>query len=120
MAGNSSGGVNSLNLLIARTRVGVKCFHSAAQEAPMSSSSSLVPHLAHWIHQRFIWLLIASYGVAALAPGLGLWIKNVTVAELTTLQTRLSLPMVLLAMLLFNAGLGVDLAELKRLLRQPA
>lgn len=64
--------------------------------------------ISHFIHAHFIWLLIGSYVVAAFFPGLGLSVRYLTWGSI-------SLPMLMLGFLLFNAGLGVDLAALKQL-----
>ena len=72
----------------------------------------MLSRLSHFVHRRFIWLLIASYGVAAIFPGLGLGIRAIAWGPL-------SLPMAMLAFLLFNAGLGVQLAELKQFRHDP-
>jgi len=46
-------------------------------------------------------------------PGFGLWIRNVSFGG------AISLPLLMLAALLLNAGLGVKTEELTRLLRKP-
>jgi BASS family bile acid:Na+ symporter len=76
---------------------------------------------SHFIHRHFLSLLIGSYVLAGLLPALGLMIGKVTVGHLTLFgeTTRVSLPMVMLACLLLNAGLGVEAGPLKRLLRGP-
>ncbi len=68
--------------------------------------------LSHFLHRRFILLLVASYVLAGFLPGPGLWIRS-------TAWGGISLPMVMLGLLLFNAGLGVELAELKEIRRRP-
>ena len=68
--------------------------------------------LAHFVHARFIWLLVGSYLVAAFLPTPGLWLKGVTVGTI-------SLPMAMLGFLLFNAGLGADLSALRKLRGDP-
>jgi len=56
--------------------------------------------------------LIASYFVAGFFPGLGLAIRAVS-------WGTISLPMAMLGFLLFNAGLGIQLSELKNLRHNP-
>jgi BASS family bile acid:Na+ symporter len=68
--------------------------------------------LTHFVHRRFIWLLIASYLLAGFFPALGLAIRAVSWGSV-------SLPMLMLGFLLFNAGMGVELAEIKHLRRRP-
>ena len=58
-------------------------------------------------------MIVASYIVAAMMPGFGLWIRNVSFSG------AVSLPLLMLAALLFNAGLGVKTEELTRLLQKP-
>ncbi|HEY2838076.1 MAG TPA: bile acid:sodium symporter [Pirellulales bacterium] len=68
--------------------------------------------VSHFIHRRFIWLLIASYFLAAFAPAFGLWIRSASLFGV-------HLPLLMLGFLLFNAGMGVELAELRRLRHEP-
>ncbi|QDU92526.1 Sodium Bile acid symporter family protein [Lignipirellula cremea] len=73
------------------------------------------------MHRRFIWLVVASYFVAALLPQFGLWIRTASLGFVPLTQGRLeaSLPSIMLASLLFNAGLGVRLSDLKQLIHGP-
>lgn len=73
---------------------------------------SLFAKLSHFIHARFIWLLLGSYVVAAFFPAVGLWIRSVSFGAV-------SLPMLMLGFLLFNAGLGIDLSALKTIRHDP-
>ncbi|HKY72927.1 MAG TPA: bile acid:sodium symporter [Nitrospira sp.] len=72
------------------------------------------------IHGHFLWFLVGAYTVAAMRPELGLWIRDVTLGELSIFKTdiHLSLILVLLATLMFNAGLGVKTAHLQVLTRK--
>jgi BASS family bile acid:Na+ symporter len=87
----------------------------------MNPAKTRVAALVHVIHRRFIWIIVSSYAVAAVWPGFGLWIRNLHLGSATVFQGKLafSLPPVMLASLLFNAGLGVRTAELKHMLRKP-
>ena len=75
--------------------------------------------ISHFLHRRLLWLLIAAYLVAVVFPAPGLWIRNVSFGEVSFSQQRtsLSLLMMMLALLMFNAGLGLQLSHLKRVLR---
>src|SRR5258708_32712662 len=81
----------------------------------------LAGSLSHFMHRPFVWLLIGSYAVAALCPAFGLWIRSVSFGQGRFLyqDTKLTLPMLMLAFLLLNAGLGVATSELGKLLRSP-
>jgi BASS family bile acid:Na+ symporter len=76
---------------------------------------------SHFVHKRFLWLMIGSYAVAAVLPKWGLWIRDVRLGELTLFGTKttISLSMAMLAALLLNAGLGVKLSHFRELLRNP-
>ncbi len=67
---------------------------------------------SHWVHAHFIWLLIGSYLLAAVFPGVGLAVRSMS-------WGRVSLPMAMLGFLLFNAGMGIELAALGGLKRDP-
>ncbi|SIO59309.1 bile acid:Na+ symporter, BASS family [Singulisphaera sp. GP187] len=75
----------------------------------------------HWFHKHFLWILIATYAVAAYAPAAGLMIRSVSFGTIHLFggSTHLTLPAVMLGLLLLNAGLGVRTSELKRLLTNP-
>jgi BASS family bile acid:Na+ symporter len=77
--------------------------------------------VSHFIHHQFLWLLTGSYVLAGVAPAWGLGIRNVTFGHVTFwgASTRISLPLVMLAFLLLNAGLGVEAGRLRTLLRNP-
>lgn len=68
--------------------------------------------LSHFVHANFIWLLLGSYVVAAFVPTLGLAIRGVSIGTI-------GLPMIMLGMLLFNAGMGVEISALRRLRYDP-
>jgi BASS family bile acid:Na+ symporter len=76
--------------------------------------------VSHFVHEHFLWLLLGSYALAAVCPGLGLTIRTVSFGEVAIFgQMKVTLPVVMLALVLLNAGLGTQTRELKNLLRQP-
>ncbi len=77
--------------------------------------------LSHAIHRYFIWIVLASYFFAAVLPGPGLSIRRIDLGGVDIGGTKiaLALPSLMLAFLLFNAGLGVRTAELSALVRKP-
>jgi BASS family bile acid:Na+ symporter len=77
--------------------------------------------LGQWVHQRLVWLIVLAYAVAGVWPGLGLHARHVVIASvhLFPAPIPLTLPMVLLAGLLFNAGLGLEASALGSVLRRP-
>jgi BASS family bile acid:Na+ symporter len=78
--------------------------------------------LLHFIHKHFIWIIVSSYIVAAIFPDLGLLMRHIEFGSVDILRTKItvSLPPVMLAFLLFNAGLGIRANELIDLKRKPA
>jgi BASS family bile acid:Na+ symporter len=87
----------------------------------MDSHGHPLTRFSHFLHRNFIWFLIGSYVVAGIAPAAGEAIKNVSLGriELFGESLHVSLPMLLLALLLLNAGLGVQADQLRHLLRRP-
>jgi BASS family bile acid:Na+ symporter len=76
--------------------------------------------VAHFIHEHLLLILLGSYGCAGVLPNPGLWLRALSV-DISPGQnaTRVSLPLVMLGFLLFNAGLGVETSQLRRLARSP-
>lgn len=87
----------------------------------MANRGFFLARLSHAVHQHFIWWLIGSYAIASLFPGFGLWIRSVSLGDITVFQetTRITLPMLMLSFLLFNGGLGVQTSQLRHLIRSP-
>jgi BASS family bile acid:Na+ symporter len=81
----------------------------------MKTPRSQVILIADAVRRRFIWVILGSYVVAALLPGPGLWIRSagVSASPAQPLGLQFSLPALMLGVLLFNAGLGVDANDLK-------
>lgn len=77
--------------------------------------------IAHLLHKNLLGFLLATYALAAIAPGLGLAIRGVAFGRVGLLgeSMTVSLPTLMLGFLLFNAGIGVRVAELKHLARSP-
>lgn len=85
------------------------------------SAKHTASRLAHFLHEKFLLLLVGAYVLASLVPGPGLWLRDVSLGTLSLFggSTRVSLSMLMLSFLLFNAGLGVEPGELKKLVRSP-
>src|SRR5579864_7519877 len=88
---------------------------------PLLDKRCWIAAVSQGVHRHFIWLLIGSYVLAAVLPGLVLTIRQVSFGEIAFFQesTKVSLPMVMLGFLLLNAGLGVKTAELRYLFKTP-
>lgn len=89
----------------------------------MSNKQSFsVQHLTHLLHRYFLPLLISSYILAGLLPQFGLALRQISLGaiDLPGLgKTNLSLSLVMLSFLLFNAGLGIQARELLGLRNKP-
>lgn len=70
------------------------------------------------LHRYFMLLLFAAYVLAAFCPGLGLWIRTLSFGAADS-GGHVSLSLLMLAFLLFNAGLGLDQRHVSRLLHRP-
>jgi BASS family bile acid:Na+ symporter len=87
----------------------------------MDERSSSITAISYFIHRYFLWFLVGSYVAAGFCPSFGIWIRDITLGHATVsqLHARITLPMLLLAFLLGNAGLGVQVRQLRSLLRNP-
>jgi BASS family bile acid:Na+ symporter len=81
----------------------------------------MIAKLQHTIHQYFIWIVNLSYLAAAFFPSFGLSVRSFSLPSIHILNTTIALnvPSILLAILLFNAGLGTKARELMNLARDP-
>lgn len=87
----------------------------------MDARNSTIASISHFIHRYFIWFVICSYVIAGVFPAFGLWIRQVSFGQVTVFgeQTTVSLPVLMLALLLLNAGLGVQTSQMRKLLSSP-
>jgi BASS family bile acid:Na+ symporter len=78
-----------------------------------------VSQLSSFVQRRLLSLLILAYITGTLAPAFGLWIRESKLGSVSVLGERMdvSLLMILLAVLLFNAGLGMRVEQISRVLR---
>lgn len=76
--------------------------------------------LSQFVHHHLLWFLISAYAIAAVFPSAGLWIRKVSFGDISVFQTKshVSLLLLLLAMLMFNAGFGVKTTHLKSLVQK--
>jgi BASS family bile acid:Na+ symporter len=98
-----------------------ECNVPGAGENMLTKAEPWTTVVSHVVHRHFIWLLVVSYAIAAVFPACGLTIRAVSLGEITFLRerTHVSLPMLMLAFLLLNAGLGVKATELRKLHKAP-
>jgi BASS family bile acid:Na+ symporter len=87
----------------------------------MDDSRHPLASLSHFIHRRFIWWVVGSYVLAAVFPAPGLWLRGISFGALAVAgeHTEVTLPVLMLAFMLFNAGLGLRAGRLKGLVRRP-
>src|SRR5215468_3101622 len=76
-------------------------------------ANQAITFLGRLIHERFFWFLLATCAAAACCPGPGLWLRGVSFGEVCLWgeTAPLTLTMLMLAFLLFSAGLGVQTAH---------
>ncbi len=87
----------------------------------MDRKVSLLHRIRELVQRHFLWLLLAAYALAACWPVAGAAIRGTTLLHLRCFEQDLaiSLPLLLLSLLLFNAGLSARVADLRRLLHRP-
>lgn len=66
-----------------------------------------------FIHHYLIWLIIASYGLASIFPEPGVMLRGTHFSIPFSKNDQIPLSLMLLSLLLFNAGIGVKISELK-------
>ncbi|MEY4515072.1 MAG: hypothetical protein RLZZ450_7194 [Pseudomonadota bacterium] len=87
------------------------------------------PALGRWseravaaIQSNILWVLLGVYVVAGVLPGIGLAIKKLQIGSVGLFGERpvaLSLTNLLLASMLFTAGLGVSLRDVRGIFQHP-
>ncbi len=87
----------------------------------MRADSSKIQIIVSVIHHYFIYIIGVSYVAAALWPAVGLKIRSVEFSprDLLPVQLNVSLPTMMLALLLFNAGFAARTGDIKNLLNRP-
>ena len=86
----------------------------------MDSLKSRFLVLSRFIHHYLLWFLISVYVIAVFYPTPGLWMRNTSLGNFPILQEKMpiSLLMLMLSLLMFNAGLGVKAAHLRRIFQK--
>lgn len=94
--------------------------HSTTNDSPTKNRSSVVLALSQFLHHHLLWFLIGAYVIAIASPTFGLWIRRTFFGEIVLFQehTRVSLLLVMLAMLMFNAGLGLKIEHLRAVMER--
>lgn len=72
-----------------------------------------------WLHRGFIFLLFGAYVLASILPAPGVWMKSISWNSIPVIGKSLTTSLLMLAVLLFNAGLSVDKEHLAALKRRP-
>src|SRR5262249_9899286 len=82
---------------------------SAEESAGMNERKTGIDSVSDWVRRWLLWLLLGSYAAAAFAPGLGLWVRDAALGTVALFggRTGVTRPVLMLAFLLWNAGLGV-------------
>lgn len=93
---------------------------SAPTVHPASHHSSIVLTLSQFLHHHLLWFLIGAYTISVVSPTFGLWIRSTSFGEIVLFQehTPVSLLLLMLAMLMFNAGLGLKTEHLRTVVQR--
>ena len=75
---------------------------------------------SQFLHHHLLWFLISAYAIAAVYPTVGLWIRSISFGDITIVheKTHISMLMMMLASLMFNAGLGLKTSHLQAVLHK--
>src|SRR5262249_11515534 len=96
------------------------CAPQHQEKRRMEAPRTRLDAVAEYVHHRLLAFLGAAYVLAAFFPQLALWIPGVRLASVGgQALPHVTLPSLLLAFLLLNAGLGVRPDRLRRLLFRP-
>ncbi len=52
--------------------------------------------ISQFVHHHLLWFLISTYAIAAVFPTPGLWIRRISIGDLTVFQTEIHVPLLLL------------------------
>ncbi|HEY3391540.1 MAG TPA: bile acid:sodium symporter [Lacipirellulaceae bacterium] len=72
---------------------------------------------AYLVRRHFLWLLLGCYALAAIWPGPGAWLRQWTWSPGSV--PSLTVPLVLLATMLFSAALLAEVAQIRAVIQQP-
>ncbi len=75
--------------------------------------------VARFVKRHFLWLLLGCYTLALFWPGPGLVMRQTEWSPGRMPDVQLSLPLLLLALMLFCAAVLTDLAQIRAIWRQP-
>ena len=80
----------------------------------------MVLSLSQFLHHHLLWFLISAYVIAVVSPTFGLWIRSTSFGEIALFHehTPVSLLLLMLAMLMFNAGLGLKTEHLRAVMQR--
>jgi len=82
-----------------------------------SNNNGRITSFPTWVHQNLLWLLVASYALAAMMPGPGKVIRGLSLTRAT--GDEVTAPLLLLALLLFCAAAVVRWSQIRQLMQRP-
>src|SRR4051794_15872798 len=92
-------------------RGGPRIIYPRTKEWMMNTRTTPAQTLAHALHRHLLPLLLLTYALAALFPAWGVWMRDARPLSMVTgegARSTPALPSLLLAFLLFHAGLRVQ------------
>lgn len=88
----------------------------------MDKIKNKVENINVMLHKNILFIILILYFVGLVFPDYGLLIRNICVGKLLWIDKStftLSLPVLLISFLLFNAGLGIKISEFRNLVKHP-
>jgi len=73
---------------------------------------------SQFVHHHLLWFLIGAYVIAVAYPTVGLWMRHVLFGTVFQQKAPVSLLLIMLASLMFNAGLGLKTSHLRVVLQR--
>lgn len=86
---------------------------------PGEPTTSPGNRVAQFVQQHFLWLLVGSYALATIWPAPGLAMRNWKWSPQAYANVPVSIPLALLAVMLFSAALLTDWSQVRVVLRHP-
>lgn len=79
----------------------------------------IVDRLADFARRRFLWLLVATYALAMVWTAPGMAMRRWELPAIAAARVNISIPLLLLAVMLFSAAVLTDLSQIRIVSRHP-
>jgi bile acid:Na+ symporter, BASS family len=98
---------------------GIRCLIHQALAVVDEKITRIGGRFAHFVQRHVLWLLLGCYALAGIWPEPGLPLRRWTWSPGGMLDFRITVPLLLLALMLFSAALLADMRQIRAVLREP-